>query len=249
MPRAVKSAIRVLEVLEFFDRLQRPGTVVEIARGLGYPVSSTSILLGNLLELGYLQRAPDLRGYLPTARVTLLGAWMEPLFTPSGKVLRMMAEVGEQTGETVLLAVPIRDQAQYLHVVPGSTTRRMHIGSGTMRPLLGSGVGRLLLSAMPEEKVRNVVLRHNSGPDAFNQRISLAALQRDFAAIRSRGYHYTLRGATPGAASLGVLLPMEFSGLPLAMGLGAWAREMRNRHKEYAGIILSAVERHLKGAA
>lgn len=246
MPRAVKSAVRVLEVLEFFDRLQRPATVVEIARGLGYPVSSTSILLGNLLELGYLQRAPDLRRYLPTARVTLLGAWIEPLFTPSGEVLRMMAEVGEQTGETVILAVPIRDQVQYLHVVPGTSTMRMQVGPGTMRSLLGSGLGRLLLSAMPEEKVRHIVLRHNTGPDAVNQRVSYAALQRDFASIRTRGYYYTLRGATPGAAMLGVLLPMEFSGLPLAMGLGGWAREVRNRHHEYAAVLLRAVQRHLR---
>ena len=41
----VKSAIPVFEVLEFFDEIQRGASLGEIARRLGYPVSSTSMLL------------------------------------------------------------------------------------------------------------------------------------------------------------------------------------------------------------
>lgn len=41
----VKSAIRVFEVLEFFDEVQRDASLSEIARRLGCPVSSTSMLL------------------------------------------------------------------------------------------------------------------------------------------------------------------------------------------------------------
>ena len=78
MPRVVKSAVRVLEVLELFDRLQREASVGEIARELGYPVSSTSMLLGNLLERGYLRHGPDQRSYFPTPRVTLLALCSEP---------------------------------------------------------------------------------------------------------------------------------------------------------------------------
>ena len=150
MARVVKSAVRVLEVLELFDRLQREASVGEIARELGYPVSSTSMLLGNLLERGYMRHGPDQRTYFPTPRVTVLGAWIEPLLTPHAEVMRMMSELGDATGETIILAAPTRDQAQYLHVVPATTTMRMHVGPGTMRPLLASGLGRTLLSTMPE---------------------------------------------------------------------------------------------------
>ena len=156
MARVVKSAIRVLEILELFDRLQREASVSEIARELGYPVSSTSMLLGNLLERGYLRHGPDQRTYFPTPRVTVLGGWIEPLLTPHAEVMRMMAELGEATGETIILAAPTRDQAQYLHVVPATTTMRMHVGPGTMRPLLASGLGRVLLASFPEDKVRHL---------------------------------------------------------------------------------------------
>lgn len=133
MPRTVKSAVRVLEVLELFDRLQREASVVEVARELGYPVSSTSMLLSSLMERGYLRHGANQRSYFPTPRVTLLGAWVEPRLRPHAEVMRLMAELGEATGETIILAARTRDQAQYLHVVPATTTMRMHVGPGTTR--------------------------------------------------------------------------------------------------------------------
>ncbi|MBC7377064.1 MAG: helix-turn-helix domain-containing protein [Burkholderiaceae bacterium] len=246
MARVVKSAIRVLEVLELFDRLQREASVGEIARELGYPVSSTSMLLGNLLERGYLRHGPDQRSYFPTPRVTVLGAWIEPLLTPHAEVMRMMAELGEATGETIILAAPTRDQAQYLHVVPATTTMRMHVGPGTMRPLLASGLGRVLLSTMAEDKVRHLVMRHNNGPLADEGRVSLAALQRELSSIRARGYSVVLRGVTPGAGLIGMLLPLEVSGLPLAVGIGGWAREMKSRQQDYVSLMRGAIDRHLR---
>ncbi len=247
MARVVKSAVRVLEVLELFDRLQRQASVGEVARELGYPVSSTSMLLGNLLERGYLRHGPDQRTYFPTPRVTVLGAWIEPLLTPHGTVMRMMSELGERTGETIILAAPTRDQAQYLHVVPATTTMRMHVGPGTMRPLVASGLGRVLLSTMPDDKIRHLVMRHNNGEQVEGEaRISLAALQRDLAAIRACGYSVVLRGVTPGAGLISMLLPMQVSGLPVAVGIGGWAREMRARQQEYICLLRGAIEKHLR---
>lgn len=246
MARTVKSAVRVLEVLELFDRLQREASVGEIARELGYPISSTSMLLSNLLERGYLRHGADQRSYFPTPRVTVLGSWVEPLLHPNAEVMRMMADVGEATGETIILAAPTRDQAQYLHVVPATATMRMHVGPGTMRPLVASGLGRILLSTMPEEKVRQLVMRHNNGPLVEQEgRVSLAALQRELSAIRARGYSVVLRGVTPGAGLVGMLLPLELGGLPLAVGIGGWAREMRVRQDEYVQLLRAAVKRHL----
>jgi len=79
MNSPVKSAARVLEVFECFDRVQRPASVTEIARVLGYPQSSTSELLRSLVAPGYLESEPeDRRSCSPTARLPLPGAWLQP---------------------------------------------------------------------------------------------------------------------------------------------------------------------------
>lgn len=57
-PSVVKSAGRVLQILEFFDDVKREANVVEICRALGYPQSSTSVLLRSLVQLGYLAYTP-----------------------------------------------------------------------------------------------------------------------------------------------------------------------------------------------
>ena len=65
----VKSAIPVFEVLEFFDEIQRDASLGEIARRLGYPVSSTSMLLQSRVDAGYLVQG-EKRVYRPTPRGT-----------------------------------------------------------------------------------------------------------------------------------------------------------------------------------
>jgi len=125
----VKSAIRVLEVFEYFDRVQREASVTEIARELGYPQSSTSVLLRNLADLGYLRHGADQRSYFPTPRVAMLGSWVEPMVAPGGSLRQLMGELGELTGETIILATPLRDQVQYVHVVPATTTASLRTRS------------------------------------------------------------------------------------------------------------------------
>ena len=45
MDPVVKSAGRVLEVFEFFAHRHAPATVSEVTAALGFPLSSTSVLL------------------------------------------------------------------------------------------------------------------------------------------------------------------------------------------------------------
>ena len=99
----VKSAVRVFEVLEFFDTLRRDASLSEIARELGYPASSTSMLLQSMVECGYLAQG-EKRTFRPTPRVKLLGAWIAPVLDPNGPVTSMMEWLGMQCGQAVVLA-------------------------------------------------------------------------------------------------------------------------------------------------
>ena len=50
----IKSAERVLDVLGLFSEFRRPLRLHEISTALGYPQSSTTVLLKSLMILGYL---------------------------------------------------------------------------------------------------------------------------------------------------------------------------------------------------
>jgi DNA-binding IclR family transcriptional regulator len=174
----VKSAGRVLELLEFFDEIKRPATVMEVARALGCPQSSTSALLGSMVALGYCEKDAVSRSYLPTARVKLLGSWLDmPLFE-DGAIIRLLNDLGDLTGEHVLLAALNGLQVRHIYTVAAREAGRPHIRAGTIRPLGGSGAGNLFLATRPDQQIASLVRRANAEERNPAYRIDLRTLWR-----------------------------------------------------------------------
>lgn len=95
MTNEVKSAVRVIQILEYFDTVRREAGVLEISRALGFPASSTAGILRSLQRLSYLVQ-DEQRLYRPTPRVTLLGSWIDPLLAHDGPLMALMSHLSKQ---------------------------------------------------------------------------------------------------------------------------------------------------------
>lgn len=183
-PKKIKSAQRALEVLEFFS-LERPtATVMDIARELGYPQSSTSELLSCLVALGYLDRAADGRTYRPTARVAVIGAATQPEIFRKGRLITLLDHLAEETGVTVTLAHKVGMEMQFVHMVSGEH------GSGpeaVSAHLATSAPGKAMLSTLPPSLVRRLVLRMNAEA-ADETHICANDLAKELIPICGRGF-------------------------------------------------------------
>jgi DNA-binding IclR family transcriptional regulator len=241
----VKSAARVFEVLEYFDDVRQPATVMEIARALNYPQSSTSVLLHSLVSLGYLNHDAKARTYIPSARVKLFGSWLEAPFFREGAIMELMHELSEATGELILLAVQDRLIVRYIHALPASNQVRLHLRAGTVRSLTSSGVGKLFLSIQPDEEVRKLVHRLNAEEANPDFRISPATIVEDLAEIRMRGYAVATRLATPGASGVSVLLPGISAMQPMAVAIAGVTENVVGQTGRFVGLIREAIRRHL----
>ena len=246
MSANVKSAVRVLRVLEYFDGIRREAGVTEIARALGYPASSTTGLLQSLVELGYLVQ-DERRMYRPTPRVTLLGAWIDPLLVPGGPVVSMMDELGAATGETIILGIPSGITVRYVHVVPATRPMRLHVGPGDTRPMALSGIGRLFLSQMSDEDVRHVLFRHNALQRDETARLSLAAVRRDLDTIRAAGYSVSIDRISRGAGLVCMGLPERPGSGPMAVAVGGLSSIIRATSGQLASLMKDCIRRHLGG--
>lgn len=246
MHPTVKSAARVFEVLEYFDRIRRAATVMEVARTLDYPQSSTSVLLRSMVELGYLEQDASRRAYLPTPRVTLLGSWVEPLLSPGGEVMRLMDELGAETGETIILGVPTGDAVRYIHVVQATGAMRLHVGAGTIRPMAISGMGRLFMTTMDEARVRQIVDRYNAEAAGEENRLRIASVRSDLAAIRADGYAPSLDRLTPGVGGISMLLPVAPHGVPMAVAIGGFSKTISDAREHFVELMRAAIRRHLQ---
>ncbi|MBS0320573.1 MAG: helix-turn-helix domain-containing protein [Proteobacteria bacterium] len=244
MNSTVKSAARVLSLLEYFDAHRAEASVMTLARDLGFPQSSTSVLVRSLVALGYLEPGNAARTYRPTARVTLLGAWIEPLLAPSGAILQVMRELGDATGETIILAAGYPTLVRYIHIVPATTAMRLHLSPGTQRPLVTSGTGRVFMSTLDDARVQWLVYRHNAELAKGEPKVSLAALRRDLAQIRADGYSVSIDRVTPGAGIVAAALPPREQGMPLAIGIGGHSQRIRANAEHFAKLIKAATRRH-----
>ncbi|WP_342727014.1 helix-turn-helix domain-containing protein [Bradyrhizobium sp. B097] len=218
----VKSAMRTFAVLEFFRESKRAASVTEIASALEMPQSSTSVLLRSLVELNYLEYDRQTRRFIPSYRVNLLGDWIRRSPFRDRKLTDLMEELWTATGgETVMLGQQAGAAGmRYLHVVPGGSQLQFIANAGQIRPMVRTALGHVLLSQMPNTKIRGIIRRNNAEEPSQSARVREAAFLEEVERIRRRGFSESSGRTTPGANTIGMLVPLPKRRAPLAIGVG-----------------------------
>jgi DNA-binding IclR family transcriptional regulator len=244
-PKKIKSAHRALEVFEYFNIHRQDATVMDIARAMGCPQSSTSELLSCLVALGYLHRDRFTRTYRPTARVALLGAWVQPRLFRQGHLLPMMDELAEATGSAVMLAAKMNTAIQYIHVVGAREGAIQPPAENTTASLLHSALGKVLLSTHDREQLRPFIHRLNAETQDSALRVNYATYVEELDAIRMR--RYAANYSEAGGAILGILLPRSCTGTSvdeqIALGIFATPAFIRQNEEKLVRMLRTAVAR------
>lgn len=241
----VKSAGRVLHILEFFDDVQRAASVAEVSENLKYPQSSTSALLRSLVSLGYLNYDPFARTYISSTRVALLGNWLGPQYVAEGSVVQMMRELNERTGDTVFLGVRNGLQVQYIHVIQAQSPARLHLTLGTVRPLARSGAGLAILSTMQDQDVIRIVNRINAEAQTDEDRVKVREVLDTLAEVRAKGYALSANNITPGGATIVTTLPSKPGEPLLVVGIGGVTEVMLRKLEGHVELMFDAISRYL----
>jgi DNA-binding IclR family transcriptional regulator len=249
-PAVVKSAGRALEILEFFDEVRREAQVAEIAARLGYPQSSTSVLLKSLAQLGYLDYDARTRTYLPTARVALLGTWLDEGPVRDGRLIHMLEELSRATADTIILSARNGIFAHYIHVIQARTALRFHVPQGSRRLVVWSASGFALLAETDDEQIRALVRRTNAElapAEPIDARRVLAGVRQ----LREQGYFFSRGLVTPGAGSIAVPLPrgVDRRDRALAVGISGLLEELQRKELDVVAAIRGAIARYMPGKA
>lgn len=239
----VKSATRAIEILELLKTLKHPCSMSQIANELGYPQSSTTVLLKTLVTLGYLNFDRLERVYFPTPKVTSLGDWIPEALFGRSRVLEAMQDVHAETGETVSINTRNDVYLQYLKIIQSVHAVRFYVDEGTLRPLTRSVSGWLLLSTLPDDKIDNIVRRANIAIPKASERINVAEMMEHIRIIRARGYGSVENVPFLGGATICVLLPMTIQNQPVTLALGGALERIRQNHDHYLSVLQSAAAR------
>lgn len=245
---AVKSAGRVLQVLEFFEDVRRPARATEISEALGMPQSSTSILMRSLRDLGYLDYDHATRTFLPSPRVSLLGAWLDGGPIRDGRLTRMMERLTAETGKTSFVAARSGIFAQYIYTVSSTSTMRFHITIGARRLLVWSAAGFTLMTGMEDAEIRALTRRTAAEIPGFHARSD--DVVANVVRARRKG-HFLSRGlVTQGAGAIALRLPegVDAAGRPLALAFGGLQEELERDEDQLVASMRAGVADFLQAA-
>jgi IclR family acetate operon transcriptional repressor len=149
----VKSAARILDLLELLSVV--PGTVrlTDVARQMNLPKSSTSALLNTLAGRGYVDLLGD--GYAISPRYRD-GDWIAGECGLMRRAARpVMESVASATGESCFLAIAVHDwHVQYVEKAVSDNPLRYDISLPTVRPAHSTSVGLALLADQPDEVLK-----------------------------------------------------------------------------------------------
>lgn len=238
----VKSAVRVLSILEFFDDVQREATVVEVANALAYPQSSTSALLRSLTKLGYLSHDARRRTFIPSKRVALLGHWIDPEVVQEGPLISMMKTLAVETGHVVILAARRGLFSQYVHVIQAASPPTLHLTVGTLRPIAASGTGYALLSTLSNMEITRLVNRINAEAEHESGRVKLRDVLHVVEETRRLGYNYASDVVTPGAGVVSMILPPHGPEPAYAIAIGGVADAVERARDELVALMRREID-------
>ncbi|MBB4614306.1 IclR family transcriptional regulator [Novosphingobium taihuense] len=242
----VKSAGRVLRILELFDVLKREALVSEVSELLGLPQSSTSVLLRSLVVMGYLSYNAPTRAFAPTTRVALLGNWVNAPLLSDGPLIRLMHRLNVRTGQAVVLAIRNHIWSQYIHVVQATNPMRIYVVKGSRRPLACSATGLTLISDLPDSEITRIGLRYNAEPQEVDVKVPVPVLHERINAVRTNGYAFQHDTVTVGAGVIAMRLPtLENSDERLSIGIAAPTQILLEHKDEYAIALHEEIAVHL----
>jgi len=187
--RINKSTARTIDIIKLLAESNAPLTLTEISNTLGIPKTSTFDIVATLMDRNVLEYENRLFKTIQLG-LSLFEITLHALGkTDLHQVARpYLDKILEKTGETVYLAVENKGDVVYLEKAEGSAAVRYSANLGARLPLYCTGLGKAILAAYPDEKVREIITV--SGMRSFTPKTitNLMDLQEDLAAIRLRGY-------------------------------------------------------------
>lgn len=150
----VKSAVRTVELLEYFAG--RPGmhSLASVQEAVGYPKSSLYMLLRTLVELGWVETDPTGTRYGIGVRALLVGTSYIDGDEVAAAARPALDRLSDDTTETVHLARLDGPNVVCLATRPSRHHLRPFTRVGRRLPAHSTALGKAILSTYPDEEVR-----------------------------------------------------------------------------------------------
>jgi IclR family pca regulon transcriptional regulator len=175
-----------LNVIRSFEPNSMSMTLTEVAKKNDLSRASARRFLLTMLKLGYVET--DGNRFSLTAKVLELGYSYLSTLDVGGTVSTQLELVTQQLGESSSAAVLEGENIVYIARIPVRPLMAFNLQIGARLPAYATSMGRVLLSALPEEELDHLLAQSNLIQLTPNTLTSPSELKAEIAKVRVQGY-------------------------------------------------------------
>jgi DNA-binding IclR family transcriptional regulator len=214
-----QAVLRALRLLKAFTAERPERSLSELARTVGLNKTTTYRLLTALLSEGMVARAPGGDAFRLGPEVLALGSRAQGANDLRAAARAELVALAAETRETATLEVLVGREVLILDEVMGSHVIGTVPSVGTRWPAHATSTGKNLLAHLPEP-VLEAMLREPLPSPTPKSITDPAALRRELARVRERGYAVSVEELEPGFVAVGAPVRAADGSVVAAISLG-----------------------------
>jgi DNA-binding IclR family transcriptional regulator len=221
MPELVKSATRVIDILELLADVTDGLTLSEICATLQIPASSMHALVNTLVIKGYLLRDDTSQRYMLGPKLPQITAIYQSHIDLISIASPIMDQLVSFTGESLFLTRLDGNKITFLKVHPGLGMIRIINTVGTHLPAHACGSGKAIMAYLPDAEI-DMIYPDEQLPAVLPNTIKTKTdLRRALQLIRQQGYALDREEAETGVWAMASCI-RDGNGRPIsALAIGA----------------------------
>lgn len=239
----MSSLEKVIRVLDLYSRENPEWGVSEVARALGFPKSTTSLLMSNLANRGFLRRVRKRRYRLGWHLFELSQILLDTTECRT-EARSVMEELSSTWKETVQLAVLDGVQVVYVEKIQPTPAVRMDLSYvGVRLPTHCSALGKVLLASRGWEEIAPALEDQGLPALTPNTITHLDLLRDELREVQKQGYAYDEEEAMVGLCCVAAPIYGRQGEVTAAISLSAPAYRFESCESKYTKAILEAAHR------
>lgn len=237
---SVDNAMQLLLLLGERSELR----LTEAAKYLGVASSTAHRLLAMLQYRGFVRQDTRSKAYVPGTALTGVAYSILQRFDVRQPLRPYLEELNKETTETVHLAVLDGATVRFIDAIESPRAVRVASRLGRSMPAHCTSSGKAMLSTLSTGQLHQLYPEDELPGLTEHSVRSLAALEKEMATVRRRGYAMSSEESEEGVSSVAVAFPDELSSLPLAFNTALpVGRSSRSELKRIGELLRETVGR------
>ncbi|MEZ8993934.1 DNA-binding transcriptional regulator KdgR [Vibrio sp. 10N.222.54.A1] len=247
-PEAVSSVLKVFNILSALADQKEIG-VSELSQRLMMSKATTYRFLQTMKTLGFVEQEGEADKYSLTLKLFELGSKALEHVDLVDLANAEMAKISKIINETVHLGSIDEDSIIYLHKIDSSYHLRMHSRIGRRNPLYSTAIGKVLMSHMEDQDVRDLLANVEFKKHTQRTHENVDQLLEELDLVREQHFGEDNEEQEPGLRCIAVPIYDRFGDPIAAISVSfPTIRFEESRKREYIALLHSAgrnVSEHL----